>query len=257
MLHKYQNNSNLFWYSAVVLDLDGVITDTRNLHIKAWKETFEEFFINYPLSPRPKPFDPDTDYIYYIDGKTREEGIKSFLASRKIILKEGPPGDKFRNRIVNELSARKNTLFLNLLESEGPHVFIDALEALNIWRTHGIPLAIVSSSRNCLAVLQKTKLETFFSERVDGIIGENLNLRSKPEPDYFLEAARRLQVEPDQILFIEDSIAGIEAGKRGHFGMIIGIDRSAIHFQKLIQYGAHHVISTLKELFLPKGGLAA
>lgn len=220
-------------YSAVVLDLDGVITTTRDLHVEAWKKTFDEFLTQ---GASLRSFDPLTDYVNYVDGKPREDGIRSFLASRGISASE---------KLIRNLGVRKNKNYLDLIEKKGVHVFKDALAALKAWKRKGIPLAVVSSSRNCLQILRKAGIESFFEVRVDGVIGKRLRLRGKPNPDYFLEAAKRLKVDPAHAFMVEDSVAGVEAGRRGRFGSVIGIDRVGKNAKALLEHGADQVVFSL------------
>jgi beta-phosphoglucomutase family hydrolase len=230
-------------FSAILLDLDGVITATRHLHVQAWTRAFNEFL----ASQGKRPFDPVSDYERYVDGKPRDDGIRTFLASRGIML--GAP--------VRDLGKKKTDYYLELLEKQGPHVFSDAIEALNRWREQGIPLAVVSSSRNCAQVLRQAGIADRFEVRVDGVVGRRLGLRGKPEPDYFLEASRRLCVEPSQSLMVEDAISGVEAGRRGGFGAVIGMDRSGQNSKLLLEHGADRVVSSLMALIEPTTRAAA
>ncbi len=247
------SNKGNFRYSAVVLDLDGVITATRHLHVQAWKRAFDEYLAklrteNKENDDRFRPFDPGVDYTNYVDGKPRDDGIRSFLTSRGITMEEGKESDTEAANTIHGLGVTKNKYYLNLLEREGPHVFNDSVEAISFWRNHDVPIAVVSSSRSCAQVLRKAGIEDFFRVRVDGIVGMEIGLKGKPNPDYFLEAVKRLGVEPLHALMVEDAVAGVEAGRRGGFGAVIGMDRSGQNAKLLLEHGADRVVSSLKEL---------
>jgi trehalose-phosphatase len=232
-------------YDALILDLDGVITDTRDLHFKAWKETFDELLSE---EVELKSFE-DEDYALYVDGKPREEGIRSFIEARKIFL----PEDKLR-----ELAQKKDELFLKKLRRVGPRVFQDSIMALKHWREEGIPMAVVSSSRNCSEVLERAGLKGFFDVQVDSITAEKAHLRGKPEADYFLEAAHLLNKRPEESAIIEDSMAGIQAGIKGHFKGVIGVSRKGQTPPSLLYAeGADLVVNSLEQIGLHENALRA
>jgi beta-phosphoglucomutase family hydrolase len=244
--------------NAVVLDLDGVITATRHLHIQAWTRAFNEYLAELQsgsstIDERFRPFDPITDYANYVDGRTRNDGVRTFLAARHLTMQEGSERDSVDMRTIHGLSSKKDTYFCSLLDEKGPHVYKDALEALVVWRERGIALAVVSSSRNCSRVLERAGIAYYFRVVIDGNLGKRLGLRGKPDPSYFLEAARRLGLEPGLAMMVEDAVAGVEAGKRGGFGIVIGMDRDGQNAAALLAHGADRVVSQLTEVVdIPK-----
>lgn len=204
---------------AVILDLDGVVTASASVHFRAWKETFDEL-----LQARGAAEFTEEDYRRYVDGKPRYDGVRSFLSSRGIDLPEGEPSDPPDRQTVHGVGNAKNARFRAFLE-EGVTVFDDALEALHAWRDQGLGLAIVSSSKNAETILASAGLTGWFDVRIDGIVGPQLGLAGKPAPDYFLEAARRLGVAPQDAMLVEDADSGIEAGRRGGFGCVVRVNR--------------------------------
>lgn len=228
---------------AAVVDLDGVVTRTAAVHSAAWKETFDPF-----LGARGQPeFDIDSDYPRYVDGKPRHDGIRSFLQSRNIELAEGHPDDGPEQDTVYGLGARKNRLFHQRLQRGGVHVFETSIALLRDLRDAGVATAVVSSSRNCAAVLEAAGIGELFDTRVDGEELERLGLRGKPAPDMFEEARRRLHSEAERTIAIEDAAAGIAAARAAGLGCVIGIDRGD-RAEALREAGADLVVSDLGEL---------
>jgi trehalose-phosphatase len=220
---------------AMILDLDGVITDTRKLHTMAWKEILDSY-----LQQEKYPLFTMEEYDLFLDGKPREEGMKSFFTARKIAVPEIQ---------IQNLSQRKNQRYLQLLKQHGPDVFEDTLQAIKKWKEKGLSVAVISSSKNCQEVLAQAGIEELFDVRVDGSMAREKHLKGKPEPDYFLEAARELGKEASQCMIFEDSIAGVEAGKKGHFGKVIGVSRkSQTDPEILYATGADLVVNTLADL---------
>lgn len=220
-------------YAAVILDLDGVITATRSLHFAAWKETLD------PLTS----FN-EKDYEKYVDGKPREEGLRTFLQSRHITLE---------NDELRSLSEKKNALYLKALDEKGLVIFSDALRALNNWKSKKIPLAVVSSSKNTSKILDRLGIKHYFDVQIDALVGANLNLKGKPAPDYFLEAAKQLGKSPKECAVVEDAVAGIEAGIGGKFKSVIGIYRPGqTSARALEEAGADFVVTSLEEIFALK-----
>jgi beta-phosphoglucomutase family hydrolase len=217
--------------TACLFDLDGVLTKTAVVHERAWKKTFDEF-----LGDRGT-FE-DADYTDYVDGKPREDGIRDFLASRHIDATED---------VVREISTRKNDLVLKLIHDEGVEAYPGSVEYLEAARDAGLRCAVVSSSHNTKDVLHATGLTEYFDAIVDGNVVDALGLRGKPEPDPFLEAARRLGVRPDQAAVFEDALSGVEAGRAGKFGVVVGVNR-ADHRDILRRHGADIVVDDLSEL---------
>lgn len=220
-------------YSAVILDLDGVLTATRSLHFEAWKEMLT------PITPFT-----EEDYEKYVDGKPREAGLKTFLQSRGIIKDEEE---------VKSLGEKKNELYLKALDEKGLVIFADALRALKKWKLQKMPLAVVSSSKNTTKILERLGINNFFDVQIDAVIGANLNLQGKPAPDYFLEAARQLGKSPRDCVIVEDAVAGIEAGVNGKFKTVIGIYRPGQTPAKALEEaGADFVITSLEDIFTLK-----
>ena len=214
-------------FDAVVFDLDGVVTLTASVHAAAWKRLFDEV-----LERRAKetgdpfvPFDPERDYHTYVDGKPRIEGVKSFLASRGIDLPEGASDDGPDEPTAWGLGNRKNGYFQRVLEEKGAEVDDRTVSFVRRLREKGIRVAVASSSKNCGPILERAGLNDLFEARVDGIVSEEIGLRGKPDPDIFVEAARRLGAAPDRAVVVEDAISGVQAGQAGGFGLVIGIDR--------------------------------
>jgi beta-phosphoglucomutase family hydrolase len=225
-------------YRAGIFDLDGVVTDTASAHFGAWKRLFDEFLQRFPDQAE---FTLD-DYRNHVDGKPRIEGITSFLDARGIEL---PRSDGEDGPTIHTLADRKNEFFHQHLREEGVDVFDDAVSFIRSLRDHGISTAVVSSSKNCERVLKSAGLDDLFAERVDG---NDLNgLRGKPEPDMFVEAVRRLGVEPSDAFMAEDAIAGVEAGRAGDFGLVIGIARDG-GGDALQEHGADVVIGDFAQL---------
>lgn len=229
--------------SAIILDLDGVITQTASLHQQAWKKMFDAFLESYPSQ---KKFSKE-DYEEYVDGKPRYDGVRSFLASRSIEVPEGTEKDEDGADTVYGLGKRKNQYFLKLLSTEGAQVYDDTVLWINKWKKEGKKLAVVSSSKNCRPVLEKAGLIDIFDTIVDGTDAKQQSLKGKPDPDIFLEAAQRMEIEPAKAVVFEDAIAGVEAGSRGSFGLVIGINRDNDQ-QRMQKAGAHLVINSLSEL---------
>ena len=217
--------------TACLFDLDGVLTETAVVHERAWKKTFDEF-----LGDRGS-FE-DEDYTNYVDGKPREDGIRDFLASRDIHAGEDE---------VHEISTRKNDLVLKLIHDEGVDAYPGSLEFLKAAREAGLRRAVVSSSHNAADVLRVTRLTEYVEALVDGNVIDALGLRGKPDPDPFLEGARRLDVRPDQAAVFEDALSGVEAGHAGKFGCVVGVNRGE-HRDLLLRHGAGIVVDDLSEL---------
>jgi alpha,alpha-trehalase len=233
-------------FDAVIFDLDGVITRTAKTHMAAWQELFDTYLkqrsrrLNCPF----EPFDPDADYRTYVDGKPRYEGLASFLTSRGIHLPYGRPDDLPDQETICGLGNRKNQLFRKHLEEDGVEVFGSTLCLIDMLRASGILTAVVSSSKNCVAVLKAVDMLSRFKVKIDGNDAERLGLKGKPAPDIFLEAAGQLDVEPARAVVVEDAIAGVQAGRRGGFGCVIGVDRSG-QAESLKQNGADVVVGDL------------
>jgi beta-phosphoglucomutase family hydrolase len=236
-------------YDAVLLDLDGVITDTANLHAACWKQMFDEYLQKRAAQRGEafRPFDLATDYRLYVDGKPRYDGVRDFLTARGIRLPEGSPDDPPQAETVGGLGNRKNALVNNVIEDRGVEPYAGSVKLINQLRQQGFKLAVVTSSQNCQAVLKAAKLEAFFEVRVDGNMIHAQQLAGKPAPDTFLMAAKLLGVEPTRAVVIEDAISGVQAGCDGHFGLVIGVARKG-NAEELQHHGAHLVVNDLGEL---------
>jgi len=235
-------------FQAVIFDLDGVLTRTATLHARAWKEMFDGFLEGRGGEDGEDhaPFDIEADYLRYVDGKPRLDGIRSFLASRDIALPEGEEGDPAEGETVWGLGRRKNDLFLGLLEREGAEVFEDAVAQLDAWRGRGLRTGLITSSRNGRRILRTTGLEDRFEVTVDGNDAARLGIPGKPAPDIFLHAARELGVEPEEAAVVEDAISGVQAGRAGGFGLVVGVARSG--GKGLREAGADVVVEDLREV---------
>jgi len=231
-----------------VFDLDGVITDTASVHAAAWTRMFDEVLRSRPKASGEdlRPFEPD-DYRRYVDGKPRYDGVKSFLESRSISLPYGSPEDPPELETICGLGNRKNKEFQRYLDENGVKVFPDTIAFIDGLHRRGIRTAVISASRNCQPVLRAAGVEDLFETRVDGVVAGELGLPGKPDPAVFLEAARRLGASPDQAAIVEDALAGVEAGRRGKFALVIGVDRTG-HGEDLRKNGADVVSSDLAQL---------
>lgn len=241
-------------FDAAVFDLDGVLTQTARVHALAWKRMFDEFLGEEAGEGETfEPFDPEADYLAHVDGKPRVDGVASFLSSRGISLPPGVPNDPPRAETLWGLGNRKNGIFHRLLQERGVQVFDGARELLRGLRSRGYLTAVVSSSRNCAAVLDAAGMQNLFDARVDGTDLERFGLRGKPAPDMFREAARRLEVAPSRAAMFEDALVGVEAGRAAGFGLVVGVSR-AVRPEQLRQAGADAVISELADICLEAAG---
>lgn len=235
---------------ACLFDLDGVLTDTASVHRKAWKAMFDDF-LRSRFGSDFVPFDADADYLRYVDGKTRSDGVRSFLRSRDITLPEGDPneGDNAETgaETVTGLGNRKNAAFLKTLKTDGVTVFDGSRRYLEAVADQGLPVAVVSSSANTREVLELTGLAKFVDQRVDGVTIREQNIAGKPAPDSYLEGARRLGVEPAEAAVFEDALSGVEAGRAGRFGLVVGVDRVG-QADALREHGADVVVTDLADL---------
>ncbi|WP_166354695.1 HAD family hydrolase [Phytoactinopolyspora limicola] len=235
--------------SACLFDLDGVLTPTAVVHKAAWEETFNTFLLQRSQDDGAPyvPFDPEDDYYKYVDGRSRADGVRTFLESRGITLPEGHPDDLGDLSTVTGIGNRKNTALLEQLREHGVSAYPDAERYLHATQRAGLRRAVVSASANCREVIEAAGLASMLEVRVDGVVARQEGLRGKPHPDTFLAAAERLGVEPAQAAVFEDAIAGVEAGRAGEFGYVVGIDRVG-QADALRAAGADVVVSTLAEL---------
>jgi beta-phosphoglucomutase family hydrolase len=234
---------------ACLFDLDGVLTQTAKVHAAAWKEMFDDFLRERAARTGEKfvGFDPVADYDTYVDGKPRYDGVRSFLASRGIELPEGDPNDPPSAETVHGLGNRKNELVLALLKRDGVKVYEGSVRYVRAVRDAGLRRAVVSASANCREVLQAAGIEDLFEVRIDGIVVEQQHLKGKPAPDTFLAAAEQLGATPGEAAVFEDALAGVEAGRAGSFGFVVGVDRTGQR-EALKEHGADVVVSDLAEL---------
>jgi beta-phosphoglucomutase family hydrolase len=236
-------------YDALLFDLDGVITRTAAVHATAWKALFDEFLRAWADEHGTpfEPFDIAADYVRYVDGRRRYDGVATFLASRGIDLPRGEPSDDGDQPTVCGLGNRKDRYFLAAVERDGVEVFDDALALLDAARAAGTPLAVVSASENAATVLERVGLLDRFAARVTGVEAGAWNLPGKPAPDTFLKAAELLGVAPARAVVLEDAISGVEAGRAGGFGLVVGVDRGGAA-DALAAHGADVVSADLAEL---------
>jgi len=238
---------------ACLFDLDGVLTRTAEVHAAAWKETFDAF-LRARADDHHQPFVPfeiATDYTQYVDGKPRADGVRSFLASRQISLPEGNPDDPPSAQTIQGIGNRKNELLLQRIQERGVRAYDGSRRYVEAVCDAGLPRAVVSSSANTAAVLQGAGLADFFEIRIDGNVVARDGLRGKPAPDTFLAGAAALHVEPSAAAVYEDALAGVEAGRAGKFGFVVGVNRED-QADALRQHGADIVVSDLAELLDPR-----
>ncbi|WP_243544010.1 beta-phosphoglucomutase family hydrolase [Pseudodesulfovibrio tunisiensis] len=235
--------------SGVVFDLDGVITRTARVHAQAWETAFNEFLKKRAdeKSVPFEPFDRTHDYLNYVDGKPRFEGVLSFLKSRNIRLDPGTPEDAPGLETICGIGNYKNDLYQEILRREGPEVFDTSVDLIKQLKDMGVKVGVATSSRNCLLVLQLAGLEDLFDARVDGMVSAELNLKGKPDPDIFVTCAKEMGLHPGQCIVVEDAISGVQAGRAGNFGMTLGIARN-IAGELLKRFGADLVVSDLGEI---------
>jgi beta-phosphoglucomutase family hydrolase len=234
---------------ACLFDLDGVLTDTASVHTKAWKAMFDAYLSQRAESTGEKfvPFDEAADYRQYVDGKKREDGVRSFLSSRGIQLPEGSPDDPDGADTVYGLGNRKNEMFQKVLHDDGVKVFDGSRRYLEAASAAGLGIAVVSSSANTRDVLEITGLDRFVQQRVDGITLRDEHIAGKPAPDSYLRGAQLLGVPADAAAVFEDALSGVQAGRAGNFGFVVGVDRVG-QAEDLRQNGADVVVTDLAEL---------
>ncbi|MCA1747439.1 MAG: beta-phosphoglucomutase family hydrolase, partial [Bacteroidales bacterium] len=236
-------------FDAVVFDLDGVITKTALVHGSAWKKMFDEY-----LRSREERFDEPfrefthaDDYLPYVDGKPRYKGVDSFLKSRGIDIPFGDPSDEPKKETVCALGNRKNLLFNQVLDEEGVEVYESTVEFITALKAAGVKIGVASSSKNCKPVLETANLLHYFETRVDGLVSAEIGLQGKPEPDIFTTACDNLGVEYHRAIVVEDAVSGVQAGKKGNFGLTIGVAREE-NVRELQMNGGDIVVEDLGEL---------
>jgi beta-phosphoglucomutase family hydrolase len=235
--------------TALLFDLDGVLTQTAKVHAAAWKQTFDEFLrARSEKTGEPfKEFDKHDDYDKYVDGLPRYDGVRNFLKSRGIELPQGTPDDPPDAQTIDGVGNRKNVLVLKLIKDQGVDAYPGSVKYVKAARDAGLRRAVVSSSANCKDVLEAAGIEALFEARIDGNTIDEQHLKGKPAPDTFLAGAKALGVEPSQAAVFEDALAGVEAGHAGHFGHVVGVDRVG-QADALRQHGADTVVQDLDEL---------
>jgi len=235
--------------SACLFDLDGVLVQTAKIHAAAWKQLFDGFLKaeSERAGSRFRPFNVPRDYLAYVDGRPREDGVRRFLASRGIVVPEGKPSDPASAHSVHALATQKNELVLELIEQQGVETYDGSIRFVQAVHNAGLRCAVVSASTNTRTVLAATGIADLFEIVVDGVVAERNELAGKPQPDTLLAAATALDVEPDQAAVFEDALVGVEAGRAGSFAWIVGVDRGA-GAKALMSHGAHVVVTDLAEL---------
>lgn len=246
--------------TACLFDMDGVLTQTASVHAAAWEQMFDEY-----LRARSErtgdpfvPFDRSRDYLEYIDGRIRSDGTRAFLRSRGISLPEGERDDDGSQETVHGLSNRKNALVVEHIRKDGVDVFPGSLRYLQSAREAGLHIAVVSASANTAEILRVTGLEAIVQARIDGVVAAREGLAGKPAPDTYLAGAAAVGVHPQAAAVFEDALSGVEAGRAGEFGYVIGVDRSgettsrdedmSDYGHRLIARGADRVVTDLADL---------
>jgi beta-phosphoglucomutase family hydrolase len=230
---------------ACLFDLDGVLTRTTDNHRAAWREVFDEFLTGAdPDTARPFT---DQDYLAYVDGKPRRDGVRDFLASRGIRLPEGDPDDPPSSRTIAGIANRKQERLLELLNSDGVHVYDGSVDYVRAARSAGLATAVVTSSANSSAVLDAAGISDLFDAQIDGVVAAREGLAGKPAPDTYVAAATALGVEPAEAAVFEDALVGVAAGRAGGFGYVVGGERAGQE-QTLREHGADVVVADLAEL---------
>ncbi|SEE35162.1 HAD family hydrolase [Jiangella alba] len=239
---------------ACLFDLDGVLTPTAEVHKAAWKATFDTFLRDRAQGADDPfvPFDIDSDYNVYVDGRQRADGVRSFLASRGITLPEGTPDDPGTADTVNGVGNRKNVVLLERLREVGVRPYPGSVTYLHAAVEAGLRRAVVSASANCREVVAAAGIADLLEVRVDGLTARAEGLRGKPEPDSFLAAAERLGVAPGEAAVFEDALAGVQAGRAGDFGFVVGVDRVG-QAEALREHGADVVVTDLGDLLVEAG----
>lgn len=234
--------------TACLFDLDGVLTQTAKVHEAAWKEMFDAY-LKDRAARRSEQFQPfeQADYDRYVDGKPRFDGVRSFLDSRGITLPEGTHDDPAGTETIGGLGNRKNELVLKLIHDQGVQPYEGSVRYVHAVIDAGLKRAVVSSSTNCRDVLKAAGLDGLFDTIIDGHVAEQRHLGGKPAPDTFLEGAQELSVPPSDAAVFEDALAGVEAGRAGTFGYVVGVDRVG-QAQALKEHGANVVVQDLEEL---------
>lgn len=242
-------------FKAWLFDLDGVLTKTAAVHAAAWKQAFDAFLAEEGTCSGHAfaPFDETADYEQYVDGEPRADGVRNFLTARGITLPEGSDDDPKDARTVQGVGNRKNALVLALMKSKGVAVYDGSIQLVKALRERGIPIAVVSASENTAAALDAAGIAELFDTRIDGQVVKERHLAGKPAPDSYVEGAKALGIDPGDAVVVEDALAGVEAGRAGHFGLVVGVNHhdDADHHDyadQLLAHGADVVVVNLAEL---------
>jgi beta-phosphoglucomutase family hydrolase len=235
--------------TACLFDLDGVLTQTAKVHAAAWKQMFDDYLRERARHSHETfvPFDAIGDYDQYVDGKPRYDGVRAFLASRGVTLPQGEESDKPAADTIDGLGNRKNEIVLKLIHEQGVQPYAGSVRYVEAVRAAGLGRAVVSSSTNCRDVLAAAGIQDLFEEIIDGVVAEREHLHGKPAPDTFLAGARTLGVKPAEAAVFEDALAGVEAGRAGRFGFVVGVDRVG-QAEALRAHGADVVVDDLADL---------
>lgn len=236
-------------FQSVIFDLDGVVTKTATVHAHAWKKVFDEYLkLREKRDKEPfQEFSLPKDYLTYVDGKPRYQGVQNFLESRNIHLPYGDPSDSPDKETICGIGNKKNQLFAKLLKEEGAEVFASTISLIKDLKKSGIKIGVASSSKNCQAILKSVNLEGLFDTMVDGIVSAKLKLKGKPEGDIFVTAAKNLGTLPENSVVVEDATSGVEAGRNGGFGLVLGVAREN-NEKELAKQGADLVVPDLSEI---------
>ncbi len=235
--------------TACLFDLDGVLTQTAKVHSAAWKQMFDDYLRKRAQRTDEAfvPFDPINEYDQYVDGKPRDDGVRAFLASRGVELPEGDPDDTPGAETIHGLGNRKNEIVLRLIHEQGVQPYEGSVRYVKAVQAAGLRRAVVSSSTNCRDVLAAAGIQDLFEEIIDGVVAKREHLHGKPAPDTFLAGARTLGVKPAEAVVFEDALAGVEAGRAGRFGFVVGVDRVG-QAEALKAHGADLVVDDLAKL---------
>lgn len=240
-------------FDAVIFDMDGVITQTAAVHSLAWKKMFDEY-LHYRENKYREPFHEFThaaDYLSFVDGRPRYMGVEAFLKSRGINIPFGEPRDEPGKETVCGLGNRKNEFFNKVLEEDGVGVYDSTIKLIEELLRRGVKLGVATSSKNGAPILESAGIAGLFEACVDGVVSARLGLKGKPEPDIFTTASDNLGVKPHRAIVVEDAVSGVQAGRKGNFGLVIGVAREN-NAQELIRHGADFVVADLSELNVDK-----
>lgn len=236
-------------FDAIIFDMDGVITKTSKVHSTAWKKMFDEY-LYYRSKKYNEPFTEfshSTDYLAYVDGRPRYEGVETFLKSRNITLPFGDPDDDTSKESICGLGNRKNDILNQILEIDGVELYESTIQLIHQAKREGIKVGVATSSKNCSLILAKANIESLFETKVDGLLAVELKLKGKPEPDIFIQACDNLKVEYNRAIIVEDAVSGVMAGSKGGFALVLGVAREDNKVE-LINNGADYVVEDLAEI---------